>query len=55
MENKMPNNKGMELLVKRCRDDFQRAENTDYYNDDDYQHAERKYVKFCVFTETGTT
>ncbi|GAB6906959.1 hypothetical protein DESC_870090 [Desulfosarcina cetonica] len=53
MENKMPNNKGIQLLAKRCRDQFQRRENTDYYSPDDYHSAERNYVKFCVFSETG--
>lgn len=53
MENKMPNNKGIQLLAKRCRDQFQRRENIEYYATDDYLNAERKYVKYCVFSETG--
>lgn len=39
---------GIELLVEKCRDEFRRPENTDYYAQDDYKDAERKYVKFCL-------
>jgi hypothetical protein len=37
---------GIELLVEKCRDEFRRPENTDYYTENDYKEAERKFVKF---------
>jgi hypothetical protein len=39
---------GIELLVEKCRNEFRRQENTNYYTQDDYKEAERKYVKFCL-------
>ncbi len=39
---------GIELLLEKCRNEFRRSENTDYYAADDYKAAERKFVKFCL-------
>jgi hypothetical protein len=39
---------GIELLVDKCRTEFRRPENTDFYTEIDYKEAERKYVKFCL-------
>ncbi len=39
---------GIELLVEKCREEFRCPENTDFYEEDDYKEAERKYVKFCL-------
>jgi hypothetical protein len=39
---------GIELLVEKCRNEFRRSENTNYYTQDDYKEAERKFVKFCL-------
>jgi hypothetical protein len=39
---------GIELLLEKCRDEFRRPENTDYYTEEDYKEAERKFVKFCL-------
>ncbi len=39
---------GIELLLEKCRNEFRRPENTDYYAADDYKAAERKFVKFCL-------
>jgi len=36
---------GIEQLVDKCRNDFRRPENTDFYTEVDYKEAERKYVK----------
>jgi hypothetical protein len=35
-------------LVEKCRNEFRRPENTDYYAQEDYKEAERKFVKFCL-------
>ncbi|CAB5128247.1 hypothetical protein D3OALGA1CA_3055 [Olavius algarvensis associated proteobacterium Delta 3] len=39
---------GIELLVRKCRFEFQRTENLDYYSKKDLHEAERKYVKYCL-------
>jgi hypothetical protein len=37
---------GIELLLEKCRNEFRRPENTDYYEEEDYKEAERKFVKY---------
>lgn len=39
---------GIELLLEKCRNEFRRPENTDFYTVDDYKEAERKFVKYCL-------
>jgi hypothetical protein len=39
---------GIELLVEKYRKDFWLPENTDYYQENDYKEAERKYIKLCL-------
>jgi hypothetical protein len=39
---------GIELLVEKYRNEFRRSENTNYYSQDDYKEAERKFVKLCL-------
>lgn len=39
---------GIKLLIEKYRDEFRRPENTDYYTEQDYKEAERKFVKFCL-------
>jgi hypothetical protein len=51
MENRSQSDQGIILMVKSCRSEFERTENTDYY--EDYRAAERKYVKFCLLNKTG--
>ena len=46
MGNTTRTNPGIELLVERYRRDFRRPENTEYYTEDDYKDAERKFIKF---------
>jgi hypothetical protein len=48
MSNGNGTTQGIELLLERCRSEFRRPENTDYYSEDDYKEAERKFVKFCL-------
>lgn len=40
---------GIELLLQKCRNEFRRPENTDFYTVDDYKEAERKFIKFCLY------
>jgi len=46
-------NQGLKRMVKKCRDIFNRTENIEFYNDEDYQSAERSFVKYCLYLETG--
>ena len=39
--------KGVQLLVKRLKKEFQ-EENEGFYSEDDYREAERRYIKFCL-------
>lgn len=48
MSNGNDTTQGIELLLEKCRNEFRRPENTDYYGADDYKEAERKFVKFCL-------
>ena len=45
-------NKGIKLLIQKCRKEFRRTENTQFYEDEDFKAAERKFVKFCLLNET---
>lgn len=40
--------KGIRLILKRYRDAFRIPENLNYYSEEDYQAAERKFVKFAL-------
>lgn len=51
MENQAHSDQGLKRMVKKCRSEFEREENTEYY--EDYRAAERKFVKFCLLNKTG--
>ena len=48
MANSTNTDKGIRLLIQKCRNDFRRSENIDYYTENDFKDAEKKYVKFCL-------
>ena len=52
MENYKKSAEGIKLLIQRCREEFRRTENKNFYADEDYKAAERKFVKFCLLNET---
>ena len=54
MENYLNGDKGIKLLIQKCRKEFRRTENTDFYADEDYKAAERKFVKFCLLNKNRT-
>jgi hypothetical protein len=39
--------KGVPLLVKRLKKEFQ-EENEAFYSENDYREAERKFIKLCL-------
>ena len=54
MGNYSNTNKGIKLLIQKCRKEFRQTENIEFYADEDYKAAERKFVKFCLLNETRT-
>jgi hypothetical protein len=48
MDNSLKTNQGIRLLVQKCRSEFRRSENKDFYEENDYKEAEKKFVKFCL-------
>lgn len=45
-------NQGLQELLKRYREFFF-EENKDFYSDEDYREAERKFIKFCLTGISG--
>ena len=39
---------GMDRLVEKYRRQFRIPENLDYYSEQDFQSAEREYLRFCL-------
>jgi len=48
MDDSSKTDQGIRLLVKKCRNEFRRSENKDFYEENDYKEAEKKFVKFCL-------
>jgi hypothetical protein len=48
MANSTKENKGIRLLIQKCRNEFRRPENIDFYSENDLKEAEKKFVKFCL-------
>jgi hypothetical protein len=41
-------NQGLQRLIRKIRNEFRRPENTQFYSEEDYRRAERKFIKFCL-------
>jgi hypothetical protein len=54
MDNYLNRNEGIKLLIRKYRKEFRRKENTNFYTDEDYKAAERKFVKYCLLNRTRT-
>lgn len=39
---------GMDRLVEKYRRQFRIPENLDHYSEDDFQQAEREYLRYCL-------
>ena len=50
MEKECTKKAGLELLVERYKKVFQIPENLNYYSEEDYQKAERKFLKYALDT-----
>lgn len=50
MDWKRMHTSGIELLIQRFREEFRIPENLNYYSQEDYQNAEKKFIRFCLDT-----
>jgi len=41
---------GLKALISKYRKKFRISENLNHYSKEDYQKAEKKYLKFCLTT-----
>ena len=48
MANSSNTDYGIRLLIQKFRTEFRRPENIDYYTENDFKKAEKKFVKFCL-------
>jgi hypothetical protein len=48
MANSSNTDRGIQLLIKKSRKKFRRPEKIDYYTENDFKEAEKKFVKFCL-------
>lgn len=44
---------GMRRMVREIRKKFRIPENLDHYSEEDFQEAEKKYLKFCLHQGCG--
>ncbi|MGD9173491.1 MAG: hypothetical protein PVF29_04980 [Desulfobacterales bacterium] len=52
MGNLSNKDKGIRLLIQKYRNEFRRPENIDFYSENDYKKAEKKFVKLCLTGDT---
>ena len=48
MENSSNTDQGIRMLIQKCRKEFRRPENINYYTENDFKEAEKKFLKFCL-------
>jgi len=39
---------GIQRLIRNLKKEFRTPENLDHYSEEDFQEAEKKYLKFCL-------
>jgi Holliday junction resolvasome RuvABC ATP-dependent DNA helicase subunit len=39
---------GIKLLIQNLKKEFRIPENLEYYSEEDFQEAEKKFLKFCL-------
>ncbi len=40
--------RGIRLLIKKYRNEFRCHENLNFYSENDFKEAEKKFIKFCL-------
>jgi hypothetical protein len=48
MSNNPKKDKEIRLLIQKCRNEFRRPENINFYSENDLKEAEKKFVKFSL-------
>lgn len=48
MQKDYPKNTGLKMLLKKYKTIFRIPENLNYYSKEDYQIAEKKFIKFAL-------
>lgn len=48
MDNSSNTDQGIRMLIQKCRKEFRRSENINYYTENDFKEAEKKFLKFCL-------
>jgi len=54
MEKNVSEKTGIQALVEKYREMFRIPENLNYYSEEDYQTAERKFLKYALFSGEST-
>jgi hypothetical protein len=45
---------GIRKLIQKYRTEFRQPENIDFYSEQDYRRAERKFIKLCLMGKIET-
>ncbi len=48
MDNSSNTDQGIRMLIQKCRKEFRRPENINYYTENDFKEAEKKFLKYCL-------
>ena len=48
-------NEGIRRLVENGRKSFRIAENIEFYSEEDFKAAEKKFIKYCVIEQRCST
>ena len=48
MANTLDRTSGIKLLIQNLKKEFRVPENLEHYAEEDFQEAEKKYLKFCL-------
>lgn len=54
MEKDLSEKTGIQALVEKYREMFRIPENLEHYSEEDYQNAERKFLKYALFSGKST-
>ena len=46
--NHVKKNEGIQRLIEKGRKTFRQSENLNFYSEEDYKEAEKKYIKLCI-------
>jgi len=50
MDQRRVKTNGIKLIIKKYKKEFRIPENLNYYSEEDYQKAEKQFIRFCLGT-----